>query len=154
MNELKWIATARTFIGVKEISGPMSNPIITKFMSELGFKDGDNTPWCGGFVYSVQKSCGLKYPIGPALSTNWLTVGTKLDAPAYGCIAVFTRPGGAGHVGYIVGRDKSTGMLKVLSGNQSNQVSIMLIPEERAVGYRWVGYKDRPLPMRYTQEGL
>lgn len=148
MNELEWVEKARGYIGLREKVGSKSNPIIQSWIDELGFKGEDSTvPWCGLFMYHIFSSCGLECPKGPALSTNWLTVGSKLDAPAYGCVAVFTRKGGAGHVGIIVGAEGK--YLLVLGGNQGDSVSIIKIPKERAVGYRWIGRYKKPHPSRY-----
>jgi uncharacterized protein (TIGR02594 family) len=150
MNELEWVQRARSYLGVTEVTGLKTHPQILVWLKELklGWRN-DEVPWCGVFVGAVMYECGLAVPINPALSTNWLTVGTKLDAPAYGCVVVCSRKGGAGHVGFIVGRDKNTGMLLVLGGNQSNTVSIIQIPEERVLGYRWIGKFKNPLPVRY-----
>jgi uncharacterized protein (TIGR02594 family) len=54
--------------------------------------------------------------------------GTKLAKPAYGCVAVKTRIGG-GHVCFVVGKDKASGKLVCLGGNQSNMVCYALYNE-------------------------
>jgi uncharacterized protein (TIGR02594 family) len=77
-----------------------------------------------------------------------------LSKPAYGCVVVFwrgTKTGTAGHVGFVVGRDKF-GNLMVLGGNQSDAVNIkpfaMSGPNDRVLGYRWPGVY--PYPERFN----
>ncbi|EMS3190538.1 TIGR02594 family protein, partial [Neisseria gonorrhoeae] len=103
MTELPWIAEARRHIGLKEIPGAKHNPTIVQWLKETGGFPGaakswyfeDETPWCGLFVgYCLGKA-------GRAVIRDWYRAKawsmsglTKLEAPAYGCIAVKPRRGG------------------------------------------------------------
>ncbi|ENX0048323.1 TIGR02594 family protein, partial [Neisseria gonorrhoeae] len=60
---------------------------------------------------------------------------TKLEAPAYGCIAVKPRRGG-GHVFFVVGKD-AEGRILGLGGNQGNMVSIIPFDPADIDGYFW-----------------
>jgi uncharacterized protein (TIGR02594 family) len=77
---------------------------------------------------------------------NFLKWGVPLGHPVVGCIAVFDRLGGGGHVGFVVGRDEYW-RLMVLGGNQGDAVSIQPFVLSRVVGYRW------PAPVALPPEG-
>jgi uncharacterized protein (TIGR02594 family) len=61
-----------------------------------------------------------------------------LKKPEVGCIAVFDRGHGMGHVGFYVGEDEKG--IYILGGNQNNSVNISLRDRKSLLGYRW------PLP--------
>lgn len=157
MNELSWIKIARNYIGTKEIKGSKHNPVIVGFWGRafktlkkvVGIKD-DDTAWCGAFMANVFSEAGLvqHIPNAFAWARSYLTVGTKLDKPAYGCVVVFSR-GTGGHVGFVVGKD-TTGRLMVLGGNQSDSVNIMAFDTSRVLGYRWCGAWSIPNKSRYN----
>ena len=164
MTELPWMAEAKKHIGLKEIVGAKHNPKIVEWLKEMGNFPGaakswyfeDETPWCGLFVgYCLGKS-------GRAVIKDWYRAKawaeaglTKLDKPAYGCIAVKSRKGG-GHVFFVVGKDKQ-GRILGLGGNQGNAVSIVPFNLADIDGYYWpsnVGgagqaVKSQPAPERY-----
>lgn len=152
MQELSWILEARKHIGLKEnTSKAVHNQTIVGWVKELGgwWRD-DETPWCGVFVAHCLKTGGRDIPKHWYRASDYLNFGTRLDAPAYGCIAVLTRQGG-GHVGFVVGKD-AKGNLLLLGGNQGNQVSIAAFPPSRVSGYVWPssnGEKKNPLSERY-----
>lgn len=162
MKELRWVAKARSYLGLKEIVGAKHNPTVVD-MWKLGFNatgqshrlkesvwQNDETPWCGAFCAAVLAQSNLSHRIPKSfpLARAWSNVGTKLTKPAYGCIVVFSR-GGGGHVGFVVGKDKK-GNLMVLGGNQSNQVSIVPFSVSRVLAYRWVGDGTAPSVSRYS----
>lgn len=144
-----WLATARQYLGQKEIKGPHHNPHILKWWKDIGapFKD-DETAWCGAFVGGVLSETGIKPVSGGAAARAWSKLPVKLDRPAYGCVVVFWRnspSSGLGHVGFVVGVDKF-GNLMVLGGNQGDAVTIKPFDKGRVVGYYWPGvypYEDR-----------
>lgn len=153
MDDPKWIAIARKYLGLREIKGPQHNPTILGFWSKMGasFKD-DETPWCGAFVGGVLDEAGLtrKLVAGGAMARNWLKLGNALEKPAVGAVVVFWRgdpKGASGHVGFVVGQDKA-GNLAVLGGNQGDKVSIAFFPKSRVLGYRWPSIA--PSPERYN----
>lgn len=149
LNDPAWLAVARKYVGQKEIKGPHHNPHILEWWKDIGshYKD-DETPWCGAFVGGVLAEAGIQPVKNGASARAWLNLPVKLDKPAYGSIVVFWRgakSGSAGHVGFVVGRDKF-GNLMVLGGNQSDAVNIKPFDTARVLGYRWPGiypYADR-----------
>lgn len=144
-----WLTTARKYLGQAEIKGPHHNPHVLKWWKDIGapFKD-DETAWCGAFVGGVLSETGIDPVAGGASARNWLRLKVHLDKPAYGSIVIFwrgDRQGASGHVGFVVGRDKS-GNLMVLGGNQGDRVSIKPFSTDRVLGYRWPGvypYEER-----------
>lgn len=139
---MKWMDIARSYLGMKEIAGPHHNPKIVglwKTARVPGVND-DDTPWCAAFVSAVLELAEIQ-----SARTGWarsyLKWGTKIGAPAVGCVVVFERGPNAGHVGFVVGRDQS-GNLMVLGGNQSNAVTVAPFSRARVLGYRWPAGSD------------
>lgn len=147
--ELKHIAVARGYIGLKEIGAANRNPTVDAWAKTLSGKWLIGQPWCGTFCAQVFKEIGLsaKVPKDFFRAREWENAGTKLTKPAYGCIVTFTRDGG-GHVGFVVGKTKA-GMLKVLGGNQSDAVNIADFDPKRVTSYRWVSAGTVPEQHRY-----
>lgn len=143
------IEEAFKHVGLHEIKGPKHNAEILKWLEHLGawWKD-DETPWCGVFVAWCLKSAGIKYPKMWMQALAYLEGGAKLNKPCYGCVAIKKRKGG-GHVCFVVGRDKKTGKLVCLGGNQSDQVCLALYDQSDFEQFRWYGKTSTPLPIRY-----
>ncbi len=134
--ELPWIASARQYIGVREVPGPKNSSVISGWLTKLkAWWLDDATPWCGTFAATCVTEAGLTPPKDWYRAMAWLALPVSLPRPAYGCIVVFTRQGG-GHVGFVVGKDKA-GNLMVLGGNQGDAVNIKPFAVSRAAGYRW-----------------
>jgi len=156
MAEIKWIAEARKHIGLREVKGGQHNPLILQFWKDIkrgGIKD-DETPWCAAFVGAMLERTGVQSTRFES-ARSYLDWGRHLDAPAYGCVVVFTRDGG-GHVGFVVGKTPS-GDLLVLGGNQGDAVCIRAFPTSRVSGYRWPVtefMESRPLPVMSVQGSI
>lgn len=150
-SELSWIAEARKHVGLKEDTRKTHhNTTILKWLGSLGawWKE-DETPWCGVFVAYCLKTAGVFYPKDWYRALAYVNYGTKLAMPAYGCIAVKTRKGG-GHVCFVVGKDKDTGKLVCIGGNQNNMVSYALYAESDFQEFRWYGKTLNPAHARYN----
>ncbi|HET7460898.1 MAG TPA: TIGR02594 family protein [Longimicrobium sp.] len=132
-----WYAVAWGERGQKEQSGPGHNPRILEYQTACSYNAHDEeVPWCSSFANWVMKKAGMKGS-GEASARSWLTWGKKLDQPRRGAIAVLSRPGSPtnGHVTFYVGEEG--GRLKLLGGNQENQVKISYYDKSRLLGYRW-----------------
>lgn len=145
-----WYAEALRLQGVHEIAGPRSNPTILGWAKAIGgwvakVYTNDDTAWCGLFVAHLVGSTlpAEPLPANPLSALAWGSFGVALKGPAVGAICVFRRPGG-GHVGLYVGEDKARGVIRVLGGNQSDQVGFTNVRRDRLVGLRWP--KAFPLP--------
>lgn len=153
-SELSWIAEARKHIGLSEIPGPRHNTTILSWLTRLGaWWTDDETPWCGTFVAQCLEKSGREIPKHWYRAKEYANYGTRLDKPAYGCIAVLSRQGG-GHVGFVVGEVSKGGDLLILGGNQGNKVSIARFPRSRITAYVWPSYangvKSQPNNVRYA----
>ncbi|WP_429076435.1 TIGR02594 family protein [Aeromonas hydrophila] len=134
--EPRWIAQARTLLGLKEIKGSQHAQDILdmwKAIKRGGIKD-DETPWCAAFVGACLERVGIQSTRFES-AKSYLTWGLPLTIPTLGCIVVFTRDGG-GHVGFVVGKSP-TGNLLVLGGNQEDAVNVREFSMARVSGYRW-----------------
>jgi len=128
-----WIAEARRFLGDHEVRDAKT------LDKALGLR-AKEIPWCGAFVAMVLATVLPKEPMpaNPLGARNWLKAGDSVPGPQVGAIAVFwrgTKAGWSGHVGFVVGHDKTH--LHILGGNQSDSVSVARIAKDRLLGYRW-----------------
>lgn len=158
MTDLDWIVEARRHIGMREIVGHAHNPKILEMLRKMGGFTGehkawwaeDETAWCGLFVGYCLGASGRFVIPSWYRAKDWArhAAMTKLDTPAYGCLAVFERKGG-GHVGFVVGEDDKQNIM-VLGGNQGNAVNIKPFARSRVSAYvwpaRWVGVAAASIP--------
>lgn len=134
--EPPWVQAARKYLGVAEIPGKDTAPMISRWLKRLGaWWDEDATPWCGTFVAACLADVSLPRPQHWYRARAYLDYGVQLGAPLLGCLVVFSRSGG-GHVGFVVGRDPRARLL-VLGGNQRDAVNISPFDTARVLGYRW-----------------
>lgn len=133
----KWYEIANEEIGTKEIKGAKDNPDIVQYFDDVGHdwvKD-DETAWCAAFVGSCLEKSGITST--RALNArSYLKWGISIDHPVSGCIVVFKRGNSSwqGHVAFYVSETKTH--IKVLGGNQSNQVKISSYRKSSLLGYR------------------
>lgn len=132
-----WYTIAWNERGQKEQSGPGDNPRILAYQTACSYNaEDEDVPWCSSFANWVMKQAGIRGS-GEASARSWLNWGQKLDKPRRGAIAVLTRPGSAtnGHVTFYVGEEN--GRVKLLGGNQENQVKVSYYDPARVLSYRW-----------------
>ena len=145
--EPPWVQAARKYLGVAEIPGKDTAPMISRWLKRLGaWRAEDATPWCGTFVAACLDDVGLPRPQHWYRARAYLDYGTRIPAPVMGAITVFARTGG-GHVGFAVGRNEH-GALMILGGNQGDRVSIAAFDPARVLGYVWppgAPYSSQPL---------
>jgi uncharacterized protein (TIGR02594 family) len=139
---------AERFVGVKEVSGPVSNALVLAMLRlDEPWPTHDEVPWCSAFVNFV---CWmLRLPRSKSLrARSWLTVGTPvhvLGAVVGFDIVVLSRGSmvmappatvldGPGHVGFFAGAEGD--MVSLLGGNQNNQVSVSQYSTSRILGIR------------------
>lgn len=156
-----WLDEARRWLGIREISGPASNPSILGWATRLGKKTlgmdyrDDDTPWCGLFVAHCISVTLPEEPL-PAVvvrASSWSNFGVSAPAPfPLGAVAVFTRPGG-NHVmflnGWEGGRADHPEFFHGIGGNTGNRVSQAKLESARLVSVQWpktVPYATRHLP--------
>lgn len=150
MIEAPWYANAKGELGTSEIKGKLHNNTrildyhrSTTLSKKLASKD--ETPWCSSFVNWCVEGSGLK-GTDSAMARSWLKWGHKLETPQEGCIVVFARPSAgpkSGHVGFFV--KETAERIRVLGGNQSNQVKESYYGKDDLLGYRWPKGKPKAL---------
>lgn len=141
---LMWVDELEKHIGLTEVKGPLTNPVIKQWLHSLSaWWTDDETPWCGTAVANALKLANRALPTHWYRAKDYLNTGTMLNKPAYGCIAVTSRTGG-GHVFFVVGKTLD-GRLVGLGGNQGNAVNYRTFNRESIVGYRWPALADGSL---------
>jgi len=104
-----------------------TNPKIINCYKSVGFKlNTDNTAWCAGFAGWILKMSCLP-AIKTLSSTAYKGYGTPVDIRKpetwrLNDIVVFVRPGG-GHIGFFRGYNPATKALRILGGNQSDNLT-------------------------------
>lgn len=133
---------ALALYGTAEKVGTANNPVILGWARELGLGQiytADATPWCGLFVAVAAKRGSWSPVKNPLWARNWATWGTHVAEPSLGDVLVFSREGGAGHVGLYVGEDG--GAYHVLGGNQGDRVSIVRVAKGRLIAARRAAWR-------------
>ena len=132
----KLVSAGLQYLGIKEIPGSASNPVILQMAKELKVDTiytNDDIAWCSLFISYLCQITGKPLPgndvelLRAASFVNW---GNQVirGQEQLGDILIFTRPGG-NHVSlYIAESDHS---FHCLGGNQSNSVSITEISKYR-----------------------
>ena len=137
MNEI--LEEMLTNYGLSEIDGPLSNPDILKFFSEIGFSwvsDDSETAWCSAVINFFAKRHGYERS-GKLDARSWLKVGEIVTEPKLGDIVVFWRESKEswkGHVAIYINSNEK--YIWCAGGNQSNQINITAYPKSRLLGYR------------------
>jgi len=132
----KLYATAENEMGVHELPGRAQNKKILEYHACTSLKAiDDETPWCSSFINWVCKQNNIQ-GTNSAAAISWMKWGVPLAKPIPGCIVVFKRPGGNHVALYDV--DYSKDFIRVLGGNQGDQVSISNYRKDRILGYRGV----------------
>lgn len=112
--------------------------VIQEYLKNGGVNlDPATTAWCAAYVNSTLAQSGYE-GTGSNMARSFLNYGEAVDAPQSGDLAVFSRgnPNGPyGHVGFF-DRMNEDGTIRVLGGNQGNQVSYANYPADRLLGYR------------------
>lgn len=139
------VATAIQYLGIKEVPGKGSNPIILNMAKQIGLANvytDDDISWCAVFInficFIAKKPLSNKngdiYNLMRANSfTSW-GVAVEIKDIQLGDIVVLSREGGF-HVIIALAKTKSGNIIGI-GGNQSNMVSIAEFDVKRAVAAR------------------
>jgi uncharacterized protein (TIGR02594 family) len=133
----KWLEVAIKEIGVLEVPGPGDNPRVLEYHQTTTLKaTDDSVAWCSSFVNWCMKQAGIE-GTKSAAARSWLTWGEKLDSPRNGCVVVLRRGNSPtnGHVAFYVG--DGTSNIRLLGGNQGDQVKVSAFPKTMVLSYRW-----------------
>lgn len=136
---LPWMKLAYSYVGVHEIAGPKSHPKIAEWLKAVGQNGSDEIAWCAAFANAVLREAGYKHT-KRATARSLLDLPGKLDHPKPGSIVVFWRgsiQGWQGHVGFVEKVSSDGRNIRVLGGNQSDEVNSSWYSVDRVLGYRW-----------------
>lgn len=135
IDETLWLTIAKKEIGVKEVAGEGNNARVLQYHAATKLKaNADSVPWCSSFVSWCLQEAGYK-STRDAWARSYLQYGEKLSEPKYGCIVVFDRGNGNGHVGFHL--YEKDGLVFVVGGNQRDAVNISSYSKENVLGYVW-----------------
>lgn len=131
----RWLEIAKGEVGQAEIIGSKDNPRILEYHQSTTLKaKHEDVPWCAAFMSWVLEKAGMK-SLHSAWAKSYLDYGKKLEKPEYGCICVFARGNGYGHVGFYVGEDAHNYL--ILGGNQGDKVCVKPYAKDHILGFRW-----------------
>jgi uncharacterized protein (TIGR02594 family) len=146
--ELTAFELAQRFVGIKEISGRVSNPqILSMLRLDDKWPQDDSVPWCSAFVNYI--TWLLRLPRSKSLrARSWLLVGEPIVVSQLAVVGfdvvVLKRGSGnqpgpevikaPGHVGFFAGLN--TTHVAMLGGNQSDSVNISFYDTDRILGIR------------------
>lgn len=152
----KMIVEGILLLGIKEIKGTKSNPVILKFAEDIGVKNiykNDDTSWCALSHNAIalragKKIFGYKDPYDLLRALAFQKQGAEINKDDWQIVApdnavlgdslIFKRPGG-GHIGIYIGESKTHYI--VMGGNQNNEYSFTRIDKKRLVAVRRPTYK-------------
>lgn len=138
---LPWLIEARRAIGVAEVAGPQSNPLIIGWGKRLKIDyRSDETSWCGLFVAHCIRTALAHEPLPatPLAARSWQRFGVACPVPQPGAVMCFwrvSRSDWRGHVGFYVGEDASA--YHILGGNQGDAVTVARFAKSRFLAARW-----------------
>jgi hypothetical protein len=153
---LPWMTSIKSVFGLHEVR---DKPRLQLWLRSDGKTLGDPTalPWCGDAAETAIKTALPKEPFTGPLATNpywarnWIDFGGS--GMGYGCVGVFERPGGGGHVGFLVGEDSIA--YHVLGGNQGDSINVTRIDKGRLLAARWpLTWEHSPLPLPKKPQSL
>jgi uncharacterized protein (TIGR02594 family) len=133
-----WLTHAWTDLGVREDTSATSNPHVVAYYAAVGHPEirDDAVAWCAAFLGACLERAGHR-STRSLLARSYLAWGEPINEPRLGAIAVLSRGSdpALGHVGFVAGATDEHMIL--LSGNQSDQVTVSAFPLERVLGLRW-----------------
>ena len=139
--DLPWLQEAQRAIGVTEVTGPGSNPLIIGWARRLRIDyRHDEISWCGLFVAHCLRAAlpAETLPANPLGARTWQHFGSACPVPQPGAVMVFWRVARSdwrGHVGFYVGEDASA--YHILGGNQGDAVNVKRFAKSRFLAARW-----------------
>ena len=140
-----YLIIAEAEVGQHEIKNGENERIVAYHATTTLKATDDETPWCSSFVNWCVTQAGFK-GTNNALAKSWLKWGVELAKPDLGCICVIkqhkaesdnsTGTSTGYHVAFWLG--EVDGRVKLLGGNQSDQVKISTfgLKSYDIIGYR------------------
>lgn len=140
---MKHLEIALKEYGVKGIVGGDHNPRVVQYSTDIGntwVKD-DEVAWCSEFVNWCLLQAGIQ-GTKSAVARSFMNWGKETDKPELGDIVILWRePVGSknGHIGFYINETERG--VRILGGNQNNEVNIKVFDKKYVLSYRKVIYK-------------
>lgn len=139
---------AMDLYGLREVDGPNSNEVISKWLSKKTWlnQDDSKTPWCGIGMAAFFDEAGFPdvVPLQYYRAASWLKFGVHVnieDRQKYDLL-IFSRRGG-NHVAFYhndpIGRND---VVNVLGANQNNEINIRPYAISRIIGCRRFDFEN------------
>lgn len=151
--KLTLVEVAKKYLGLKEVPGVESNPIILKWAKSIGlvWYKNDDIAWCAVAANAIAKEAGLEHKTNNALAKGMLELGESISIDeAYqdptNVIGVWHRGSSsqhiAGHVAILVKLNSKKDIGLFYGGNQSNSFSSanFSISDWRFIGFKRLNY--------------
>ncbi len=147
------VATSARFLGVKEVSGPLSNPLILGWIQQFfpGWRDDSTIAWCAVYMNIIALICEAENTtrLKPGLARGWLKVGEPIEPgdALPGDVMIFSRGpvnGWQGHVTLFLRREGRYAVC--LGGNQGSMVTYSRYDTSRLLGVRRLRRDDGAYP--------
>jgi uncharacterized protein (TIGR02594 family) len=113
---------ALKFEGIREGSSIIGDWAQSVIRTRFNNGSGKPYPWCAIYTSAMLKQNGFKVTNSPATAGSYYNYGNSSNTIQPGIIAVRARTGG-NHVGIVL-QNLEDGKFKMISGNQSNKVSV------------------------------
>lgn len=138
---MKPIEYALKEYGVKEIAGSANNPRVVQYSTDIGntWVKTDEVAWCSEFVNWCLLQAGI-HGTKSAVAKSFLKWGEATTTPQFGDLVVFSWDATSGHIGFYV--NEAPGGVRVLGGNQDDEVNIKTYKKDKIVSYRKVPVVD------------
>lgn len=136
--EPAYLKKARSYIGIKETPGAAATAQVLGFFARAGHPGikSDEVAWCAAFTNACLEEAGCAGS-KQLNARSFLTWGKEVKKPYPGAVAVLWRnspDSWEGHVGFFLEEDATR--VRLLGGNQGNQVSAAWYPKSQLLGYR------------------
>ncbi|GAA6213043.1 hypothetical protein NBRC116602_27840 [Hyphomicrobiales bacterium 4NK60-0047b] len=142
-----WLQYALEELDVSERGKGTENPKILEYFNEVNHPgiEKDETPWCAAFIGAMLERADIK-STKSLMARSYLNWGQKQREEKLGSIAILKRGNNEvfGHVGFVISSTKD--QIQLLSGNQSNKVSIASFRKDQLIDLRW------PLEVKTTKQ--
>lgn len=130
-----WMSVARGEMRSADSAGEEGRPRVAAYDATThGGPDTDAVPWCSSFVNFCISRTGLT-GTQSRMARSWMTWGRDAGAFVPGCIVVLQRGSAPrAHVGFCV--EGHGGVVKVLGGNQADEVNVAAFDSSRVLARR------------------
>ena len=139
--------------GQKEIVGDKHNARIVQYSTDIGntWVRTDEVAWCSEFVNWCLLQAGIQ-GTKSAVARSFLTWGEETKTPKFGDIVVFGWDATNGHTGFYV--NETPDIVRVLGGNQSDEVNVTRYKKDKILSYRKVPVVSDDAKLKESQEAF